>query len=357
MKHKYNVGDRVRIVKEWNKDTCQSIFGSMDKWLGKVMTIKRVVDSYGFGVYQMVEDQNECPGGWFWNEACIAGLATEDNRKIVITTDGKETLARLYDGKKVIKSASAKCSPSDKFDFNTGVKIAIDRLLEVGEKPKTFRDLLKADHPEMVDDGFGGGCEGCPCDHGYTEDGDCVKAKKGESPDSRCRRCWDRPIPDHTPDESATAEKKTETPSEKPEFEVGKYYKVHFKKRFTKGAVDAVIKITKIEGDRVHYERIEGNDEGSTNFRTDSTFAKSIVPIDYKDYKPKLFNGKVVCTKSEYRFWTVGKVYEFKDGIITDDDGDGHGFGQPFESFEDFKKRFVDTFPTTGKLDFIPVVD
>lgn len=64
-------------------------------------------------------------------------LAPVDNHKIVITTDGKETLAMLYEGDKVIKSAVAKCSPEDDFCFETGAKLAFDRLM--GEdKPKYY---------------------------------------------------------------------------------------------------------------------------------------------------------------------------------------------------------------------------
>ena len=59
--------------------------------------------------------------------------------KIVITTDGTETLARLYDGNKVIKTATAKCSPDDNFSFETGAKIAFERLIDYAEKePKYF---------------------------------------------------------------------------------------------------------------------------------------------------------------------------------------------------------------------------
>lgn len=50
-------------------------------------------------------------------------------RKIVVTTDGKTTTARLYDGKTVLKSAEAKCSPEDTFDFEVGAGLAVDRLL------------------------------------------------------------------------------------------------------------------------------------------------------------------------------------------------------------------------------------
>ena len=121
---RFKVGDKVRIVSEktgarWNWR------GKMDKWLGKVMTIREVTDKY----YRMEEDKTEFVGeGWFWYDEMIAGLA--DQKKIVITTDGKTTLARLYEGSKVIKSTEAKCSPDDAFDFKKGAEIAFDRLFE-----------------------------------------------------------------------------------------------------------------------------------------------------------------------------------------------------------------------------------
>lgn len=132
---KYKVGDKVRTVSKWRGGCFQHKGGKMDKWLGKVMTVRDV----GITLYRMVEDieDNEW-GGWVWTENCIAGLACEN--KIVITRDGTETLARLYDGNKVIKTATAKCSPDDTFNFETGATIAFDRLFEKHEKeePKHF---------------------------------------------------------------------------------------------------------------------------------------------------------------------------------------------------------------------------
>ena len=55
-------------------------------------------------------------------------LDTSYNQKVVITSDGKTTTARLFDGKDVVKTAEAKCSPDDEFDFNTGASIAFSRL-------------------------------------------------------------------------------------------------------------------------------------------------------------------------------------------------------------------------------------
>lgn len=50
--------------------------------------------------------------------------------KIVITTDGVTTTAKMYCGKEVIKKAEAKCTPGDKFDFEFGARLAMDRLVE-----------------------------------------------------------------------------------------------------------------------------------------------------------------------------------------------------------------------------------
>ena len=50
------------------------------------------------------------------------------NQEIHITTDGKTTYAVLKQDGKVLSRSEAKCHPDDKFDFETGAKIALDRL-------------------------------------------------------------------------------------------------------------------------------------------------------------------------------------------------------------------------------------
>lgn len=137
MKCGYKVGDKVRIVSKWGKGCHQNSLGRMDKWLGKVMTIRSA--DYVTLSYKMDEDKDEHGGtGWTWFENSIEGFACE--KKIVITTNGVETRARIYDRNKVIKTATAKCSPDDKFSFETGAKIAFERLFDSEEKeePKHF---------------------------------------------------------------------------------------------------------------------------------------------------------------------------------------------------------------------------
>ena len=142
---KYKVGDKVRIVSKWGKGCCQNSSGKMDKWLGNIMTVRYV----GKGWYQMVEDRKEDIGsGWFWTENCIEGLACKN--KIVITSDGEKTLARLYDGNKIIKTAAAKCSPDDNFSFETSAKIAFERLIDYAEKePKYFNGKVVCVYEEL----------------------------------------------------------------------------------------------------------------------------------------------------------------------------------------------------------------
>lgn len=135
---KFKAGDKVRVREDLNRnkiyymddksvgDTCVD---EMMEYAGKFVTIEKVCN----GKYRIDET------GYNWTDEMFE---SNYSRKIVITTDGKETLARLYEDNKVIKKATAVCSPGDTFDFVTGAKIAFERLTgesdPVKEKPKYF---------------------------------------------------------------------------------------------------------------------------------------------------------------------------------------------------------------------------
>ena len=56
--------------------------------------------------------------------------------------------------------------------------------------------------------------------------------------------------------------------------------------------------------------------------------------------KPKYYNGKMVCVENDgYYWWTVGKIYEYKDGIVTADDGVKYPKNgqEPYRDAEDAK--------------------
>lgn len=124
---KYKVGDRVRVRRDLkalkhyyseDKKTCDVAVGEMLKMRGKIVTISEVLD---IGKYKIKEF------GWSWTDEMFEDI---HNEKIVITTDGTTTTAKLYNGKEVINSAEAKCSAEDEFDFERGAGIAISRLLD-----------------------------------------------------------------------------------------------------------------------------------------------------------------------------------------------------------------------------------
>lgn len=64
------VGDKVRIVSEWNSDCNENSEGLMDKYLGKVMTVQRSNEWQA----RMLEDG----GRWAWNEFTIAEVIDDD---------------------------------------------------------------------------------------------------------------------------------------------------------------------------------------------------------------------------------------------------------------------------------------
>lgn len=117
---KFKVGDKV-IAK---KHTPYMI--TTDGWTGVVTEVKK---NGNFAARSK---------GFLSSEATFSGLyeaffdlVSDDEKKIVIITDGVKTVtAKLYEGKRVIKTAEAKCSPEDKFDFNYGAALAAERLTD-----------------------------------------------------------------------------------------------------------------------------------------------------------------------------------------------------------------------------------
>ena len=60
-----------------------------------------------------------------------------------------------------------------------------------------------------------------------------------------------------------------------------------------------------------------------------------------RDTKKPLYNGKVVCIDRtcNYDLYTVGKIYQFKDGKITGDNGGNYPLDCKVDSFEEFLKH------------------
>lgn len=111
---KFKIGDRV-IAK---KNTPYEI--TTNGWKGVV------VELYGNTIRA-----KDVTGNTAFNlDPKYFDLDTTTDQKIVITTDGTTMTAKMYDGKTVVKVAESKCNPDDKFDFETGAKLAFNRLFD-----------------------------------------------------------------------------------------------------------------------------------------------------------------------------------------------------------------------------------
>lgn len=111
-KHKFKVGDVV-VAKKNNR----YVF-TTDGWRGVVT--KATADWFDAEEFGYPKQNYE--------HLRYDGFDLTNDQKIVISHDGKTTTAELYDGKKVVKTATARCCPSDEFDFNIGAAIALERL-------------------------------------------------------------------------------------------------------------------------------------------------------------------------------------------------------------------------------------
>lgn len=122
---KYKVGDKIRIVN--HRTFLMNLYGGMDKWLGKTMTIREVSAD---GIYFMEEDKHEHYGkGWAWCDSMISGLA-EPEFSVSIRFHDRLTVAELIKDGKVVKAKDAWCSPKDKYSMAEGARIAVERLFK-----------------------------------------------------------------------------------------------------------------------------------------------------------------------------------------------------------------------------------
>lgn len=268
---KYKVGDRV-ILKKINLHYDKALLRKESKGtvIASYMRGNETnhfcveFDEYigghdGNGVYGAIGKKGHC--WWFYDgDNCAFEIITKPQEfpKIVITTDGTETLARLYEGGKVVKSATAKCSPEDSFDAYIGAKIAFDRLLErpLAEEPKeqmwrvVKRRARKGDYIRLVKEVYS-----------FNKVGDILKVSKEENGGVFVKQ------KDHP--------KRKENCKESPDY-IWCYLPSQF---------------------------------------------EVIEPVGTPE-EPKFFSGKVVCVEAGEQYaYTVGKIYEFKDGIVINDNG------------------------------------
>lgn len=122
-KSQFRIGDRVRCVRD-RDGSCV---------VGEVGTVVDFTSSYvgvnfdkHIGGHSM-SGKARAGHGWYLLEDELE-LLTIKNPKIVITFNEKETTAKLFEGKRVLLTATAKCSEDDRFDPVVGAQVALQRL-------------------------------------------------------------------------------------------------------------------------------------------------------------------------------------------------------------------------------------
>ena len=153
---KFKIGDKVKIHSERRREVEHiahiAYVSTMDEYSGDIARVRVVSKSYDNGVERWFYLLENTP--FWWHESLLEAVKNEN--KIVITTDGTITRAAMYDGHKLIKEAKAICSKDDTFDFETGAKIAFERLTaKPAVKTKPKKELKPLNTKIFVIDGYG----------------------------------------------------------------------------------------------------------------------------------------------------------------------------------------------------------
>ena len=147
---KFKVGDIVKPnPKAWSPD--RKIAESI------VEAVVREYSPYTFSVEvtkvkesgkQYLNQEIVCQTGYDGFELVKRGAC---KRELHVTTDGTTTHAVLKEGGKVVKRAKAVCSPDDEHSFETGARLAIDRVFGKEEKKERQPLFKKGDEVKVVD--------------------------------------------------------------------------------------------------------------------------------------------------------------------------------------------------------------
>ena len=144
---KFKIGDKVKTHSGRGVANIAYVQG-MDTYCGETAIISNVIKSCaGTRIFY------ELMGiPYNWHESLLEAVKNEN--KIVITTDGTTTRAALYDGHKLIREAKAICSKEDAFKFETGAKIAFERLTAKPAEPKPKKELKPLNTKVFIIDGY-----------------------------------------------------------------------------------------------------------------------------------------------------------------------------------------------------------
>ena len=136
---KFKVGDIVRPNKK--ADVLYAITNRAHMKEGVVIEVS-LHGALKVRITKWVKNADSIDTYWVLNPACFdlvrrGGVQTE----LHITGDGKTVHAVLKENGKVVKRAKASCDPRDEYNFETGARLATDRIFgkEAEKKEPTYK--------------------------------------------------------------------------------------------------------------------------------------------------------------------------------------------------------------------------
>ena len=298
MKFKYKVGEKVTVLDGseaphytggWAK--------SMKSYVGKTLEVKYQESSFASPVYGLVDG-----GGFIYDERYLAPAASD---RIVVYIDKKDPSKVVAKDVSTGKTGVAKCSPEDIFDFYTGAKLAMNRLLGVEEKVE--QEIEIGDTVEFIPTqvsvfypGYGGKGVVQDIDH----DGDLWVLWEGKDTTYCCG----------TEKVRLVSKKSTKTPNKpstpKPKFSVGQLVIGNEgANRYSITSEKTVWKVTAIRPNG--YIEISGP-------RYDIVGGFEVSADCFDLYTGTLPSFKAFCTESKYG-WQKGRIYSIVNGKCIND--------------------------------------
>ena len=130
MRYKYKIGEKVKVREDLelcrkygmeNSNVKAKVLSHMIERKGKIVTISKIRDKK-----YCIEEGHSYSGEW--TDAMFEPVS---RMKIVITTDGDETLAELYEGKRLVDTSSIVCCPKNNYRFLDDAMLALTRLAKL----------------------------------------------------------------------------------------------------------------------------------------------------------------------------------------------------------------------------------
>ena len=252
----------------------------------------------------------------------------------MIHRSGNVMTAEYRVNREVIKSAKATCAPSDTFDFDTGAKLAFDRLMG-REEPKHeptkpphhwIESAIAASRSKFAtgDRVSSVGGEGNGTVVGFERDGNADHGIDWVYVE------WDKYPNMYNPklEKNLRLIKKSYTP--KPEPQPAHRFKVGDRVLHEEYGLGTIIGyVNHVAG--VPYKVRPDNVCCVTDNWAESRLSPAPAPEP-----PKFYTGKVVCISGEYG---VGRIFTVKDGFFVERQYNCPG--RPYKSVDDMNDRFL----------------